>query len=94
MEITAKDVYIFADLCLEIQKTNIEELKKWVADPAVPYKNKKIYKQQIKYAEEKLDFLENTKTIVEALYEKSGQALKIEDEDRDAIKAAYFGEAK
>lgn len=90
MEITAKDVYIFANECLKIQEENIKALKAAYKDT----KHKAKYKQAIHIAEEKKDFLENTKTIVLALYEKQDQTLVVTEEDINAFKKAYFEEAK
>lgn len=89
MIITSKDVFLFANHCIKIQRENITNFKKWIKDPKLPRSKKKELRVEIKRAEEKIDYLENTKSIVIALYQKQNKTLKITEEDRLNFKEKY-----
>lgn len=93
--ITAKEVYLFADICIDIQNKNIEMFKEELKNPKHIRRQRQTLRNLIKQGEEKLDYLENTKSIVLALYQKQGKKLKVTEEDKAAIKEKYkIGEEK
>ena len=90
--ITAKDVYLFAEYCLKVQKDNAEYLKSTLIDPKLIKNERKKIKLELKRIEEKQDFLENTKSIVLALYERQKQTLEITDDDKKRFEETYINE--
>lgn len=88
-EITAKEVYVFAEYCLKVQQSNIKSIKTALEENKIPYKQRQQYTKTIKIAEEKCDFLENTKSIVLALFNKSGQIFHLTEEEIKAICDKY-----
>jgi len=92
--ITAKDVYIFASICQDIQKKNINMIREALKNPKIEKPKRKRMKQEMKLSEEKLIFLENTKSIVLALYDKQGKAIKITKEDEATFKEKFKLEEK
>ena len=87
----AKEVFAFCEFCLDIQKENLKVLNE--QKELEKYKdNEKKQKQidhQINIVSEKIDYLENTQSIIFAVYDKFGMQLKFRKKDLDSLKKKF-----
>lgn len=101
--IMAKDVFVFASLCVHIQKQNdellkneIEKSKKELITHGIKKSEKKKIKEKIEQmkqsrlmVQEKIDALENAMSIVLAIYEKQGKEFKFRTGEEEALIKEY-----
>ena len=101
-KITAKEIYVFTEQCIEIQKNNIklfeEEIKK-VEKEAKKIKDsndrKKVLvrKGQLIHAKneanEKIEYLINTLNIIAAVFEKHGKMVTFKKGEKEKILNKY-----
>lgn len=101
--IMAKDVYVFSQLCVQIQhkndeflKNEIDKLKKDLITHGVKKSEKKKIKEQVErlkqqrlIVQEKIDCLENTMSIVLAVYEKQGREFKFKPGEEEELIKEY-----
>jgi hypothetical protein len=76
-EVSGKEIYAFCEHCINIQKEGLNELKEKLKGN-IPGTEKKKIRNLIKLTEEKIDFLRNTESIIEACYEKTGKKFKFD----------------
>ena len=101
-QITAKEIYVFTERCIEIQKNNIklfeEQIKmvekeaKKVKDPLEKKKVlvKKTQLNQAKaHAEEKIEYLINTLSIIAAVFEKHNQVVSFKKGEKEKLLKKY-----
>jgi hypothetical protein len=101
-EINAKEIYVFAEQCIEVQKANIklaeEEIKnlereiKKIKNPdekkkAIARKNKTVMFK--KEADEKIEYLINTLSIIMGVYEKNGKKFEIKPKMYQKLRNKY-----
>lgn len=71
-EIKAKEVYAFCEYCIELQRDGLKNLQESLKTN-IEQKEKKKIRNLIAMTQEKIDFLENTKSIVRACYDRTGK---------------------
>lgn len=101
-QITAKEIYVFTERCIDIQKNNIklfEEEIKNVEKQAKKIKDsndrKKVLmrKGQLIHAKneanEKIEYLINTLSIIAAVFEKHGKAVTFKKSEKEKLLKKY-----
>lgn len=105
-EITARDVYAYAHMCVDIQKMNIETFNSEVAraervmreNPSnrEAVKSAKTHKyrflDEIKKANKKIEIIEQLISIIHAVYEKHDDKLEFEDGELEKLIEFYLPE--
>ena len=82
-QITAKEIYVFTERCIEIQKNNIklfEEEIKNVEKQLIHAKNE---------ANEKIEYLINTLSIIAAVFEKHGKTVTFKKGEKEKLLKKY-----
>lgn len=101
-KISAEEIYVFAEQCIEVQKANIKlaeeeiakiegEIKK-IKNPdekkkAITRKNKTVMFK--KEADEKIEYLINTLSIIMGVYEKNGKKFEIKPKMHQKLRNKY-----
>lgn len=101
-EINSKEVYVFAEQCIKVQKKNIELLKeekekleKEAKKCKIPEEKKKILarKSRVVTAEresnEKIDYLINAMNIILGVYERNGKKFKFSKSEYARLNKKY-----
>lgn len=101
-KISAEEIYVFTEQCIEVQKANIKlaeeeitkiegEMKKIKGPDAkkkiITRKNKVIMFK--KEADEKMEYLINTLNIIMGVYEKNGKKLEIKPKMYQKLRNKY-----
>lgn len=101
-EINAKEIYVFTEQCIEVQKANLklveEEIKNLEKEikknkdsdlkkKALVRKNRAVtFKKQ---TEEKIEYLINTLSIIMGVYEKNGKKFEIKPKMHQKLRNKY-----
>lgn len=108
-EINAKEVYVFAEQCIKIQKENakildeeIAKLEKDAKKCKVPEEKKKILARKSKAntvrreTDEKIDYLINAMNIILGVYERNGKKFKFSKSEYARLNKKYdiLGQSK
>lgn len=101
-KISAKEIYVFSERCIEIQKKNIlifEEQIKMVEKEAKkvkdPVQKKAILQKKLKLnnakneANEKIEYLINTLSIISAVFEKHGKTVTFKKGEKEKLLKKY-----
>lgn len=101
-QISAKEIYVFAERCIEIQKDNVkvfdeelEKIEKQLKDIKDSKKRKKVLlrKGQIinakNEANEKIEYLINTLSIVSAVFIQHGKEISFRKNEKEKILKKY-----